>query len=130
MSLEFPFHIHKKRLKKEEEEEEGRNRHPINPQPRKKMSNLAAVPGKVPISHTHVSNPMFSERRVRSLELVLRVLICALGSLSVFLIATDTQVRVIFTIQKKAKFTEMKALVYASQETPFFTFQFLGFLFS
>ncbi|KAL8160806.1 hypothetical protein V2J09_012295 [Rumex salicifolius] len=73
---------------------------------------VGASPGNVPVYHGRARNPMVMERRIRVLELVLRVLICGLGALAVFLIATDTQVRVIFTIQKKAKFTEIKAMVF------------------
>jgi hypothetical protein len=37
--------------------------------------------------------------------------ICALGVLAAVLVGTDTQVKEIFSIQKKARFTDMKALV-------------------
>ncbi|CAN7061974.1 unnamed protein product [Brassica rapa subsp. trilocularis] len=53
-----------------------------------------------------------NERKVRLTELILRCLVCALALVSAILIVTDTQVREIFTIQKKAKYTDMKALVF------------------
>ena len=52
-----------------------------------------------------------NERKVRLAELILRCLVCALALVAAVLIVTDTQVREIFTIQKKAKYTDMKALV-------------------
>ncbi|KFK36471.1 hypothetical protein AALP_AA4G129000 [Arabis alpina] len=51
------------------------------------------------------------DRKVRLTELVLRCSVCVLALISAILIATDVQVREIFTIQKKAKYTDMKALV-------------------
>ncbi|CAF1867530.1 BnaCnng75140D [Brassica napus] len=53
-----------------------------------------------------------NERKVRLAELILRCLVCALALVAAVLIVTDTQVREIFTIQKKAKYTDMKALVF------------------
>ncbi|CAN6834871.1 unnamed protein product [Brassica oleracea] len=53
-----------------------------------------------------------NERKVRLAELILRCLVCALALVAAVLIFTDTQVREIFTIQKKAKYTDMKALVF------------------
>lgn len=44
--------------------------------------------------------------------MVLRCVICGLGVIAAALVGTDTQVKEIFTIQKKAKFTDMKALVF------------------
>ncbi|GMH15754.1 hypothetical protein Nepgr_017595 [Nepenthes gracilis] len=52
------------------------------------------------------------DRRLRVAELILRILICGLGVLAAALVGSDSQVKVIFTIQKKAKFTDMKALVF------------------
>lgn len=51
------------------------------------------------------------DRKVRLAELILRCSVCALALVSALLIATDVEVREIFTIQKKAKYTDMKALV-------------------
>ncbi|XP_057962650.1 CASP-like protein 2B1 [Malania oleifera] len=50
--------------------------------------------------------------RVRVAELTLRCLIFGLGVVAAVLVATDSQVRVIFSFHKKAKFTDMKALVF------------------
>lgn len=52
-----------------------------------------------------------NDRKVRLTELILRCSVCALALVAAALIATDTQVKEIFTIQKKAKYTDMKALV-------------------
>ncbi|CAA7020332.1 unnamed protein product [Microthlaspi erraticum] len=52
-----------------------------------------------------------TDRKVRLTELILRCSVCALALIAALLIATDTQVKEIFTIQKKAKYTDMKALV-------------------
>ncbi|KAL6542948.1 hypothetical protein OROHE_010468 [Orobanche hederae] len=68
----------------------------------------------VPAAVYHESNNNIKviDRRVRLAELVLRCLICGLAILSALLVGTDTQVKEIFTIQKKANFTDMKALVF------------------
>ena len=70
---------------------------------------VGVSPGTVPVYHG--SNLKVVDRRVRLAELVLRFLICGLGVLAAVLVGTDTQVKEIFSIQKKAKFTDMKALV-------------------
>ncbi|KAG8365345.1 hypothetical protein BUALT_Bualt18G0095000 [Buddleja alternifolia] len=70
---------------------------------------VGVSPGNVPVYHG--SNVKVIDRRVRLTELVLRCVICGLAILSAVLVGTDTQVKEIFTIQKKAKFTDMKALV-------------------
>ncbi|KAL2253342.1 UNVERIFIED_CONTAM: CASP-like protein 2B1 [Sesamum indicum] len=77
-----------------------------------KMSYLGVgvSPGNVPVYHG--SNLKAVDRRVRVAELVLRGFISGLAILSALLIGTDTQVKEIFSIQKKAKFTDMKALVF------------------
>ncbi|KAK6149648.1 hypothetical protein DH2020_017173 [Rehmannia glutinosa] len=76
------------------------------------MSSLGVgvSPGNVPVYHG--SKLKVIDRRVRVAELVLRCLICGLAIVSAVLIVTDTQVREIFTIRKRAKFTDMKALVF------------------
>lgn len=78
---------------------------------RGKMSYLGVgvSPGNVPVYHS--SNMKVLDRRIRITELVLRCVILCLALLAVFLVVTDSQVRVFFTIEKKAKFTDMKALV-------------------
>ncbi|KAL0321073.1 UNVERIFIED_CONTAM: CASP-like protein 2B1 [Sesamum radiatum] len=70
---------------------------------------VGVSPGNVPVYHG--SNLKAVDRRVRVAELVLRGVISGLAILSALLIGTDTQVKEIFSIQKKAKFTDMKALV-------------------
>ncbi|KAL6992910.1 hypothetical protein U1Q18_011028 [Sarracenia purpurea var. burkii] len=52
------------------------------------------------------------DRRVRIAELVLRCVICGFGVLAAILIGSDSQVKEILTVKNKAKFTEMKALVF------------------
>ncbi|KAJ4975492.1 hypothetical protein NE237_000598 [Protea cynaroides] len=67
-------------------------------------------PGNVSVYHG--SNLKVFDRRIRVAELVLRCVICGLGVLAAALLASDTQVREIFSIRKKARFTDMKALVF------------------
>ncbi|KAF8410844.1 hypothetical protein HHK36_003381 [Tetracentron sinense] len=67
-------------------------------------------PGNVPVYYG--SNLKVVDRRLRVAELVLRCVIFGLGVLAAVLVVSDTQVKVIFSIQKKAKFTDMKALVF------------------
>ncbi|GMP73464.1 hypothetical protein CsSME_00031215 [Camellia sinensis var. sinensis] len=71
---------------------------------------VGVSPGNVPVYHG--TNLKVVDWRVRVAELVLRCAICVLGILAVVLIGSDTQVKQIFSIQKKAKFTDMKALVF------------------
>ncbi|EEF39508.1 CASP-like protein 2B1 [Ricinus communis] len=71
---------------------------------------VGVSPGNVPVYHG--SNLKVIDKRVRLAELVLRCLICGLGVLAAVLVGTDTQVKEIFSIQKKARFTDMKALVF------------------
>ncbi|ESW19627.1 hypothetical protein PHAVU_006G141200 [Phaseolus vulgaris] len=52
------------------------------------------------------------DRRIRITELVLRCVILGLGVLAAVLVGTDSQVKEFFSIQKTAKFTDMKALVF------------------
>ncbi|WOL11665.1 hypothetical protein Cni_G20429 [Canna indica] len=52
------------------------------------------------------------ERRMKVAELVLRCAICGFGVLAAALIGSDSQVREFFSVEKKAKFTDMKALVF------------------
>nr|GEV43958.1 CASP-like protein 2B1 [Tanacetum cinerariifolium] len=59
-----------------------------------------------------LGNMKLVDRRVRVSELILRSAICGLALVAALLVATDTQVQEIFTIQKKAKFTDMKSLVF------------------
>ncbi|XP_022714450.1 CASP-like protein 2B1 [Durio zibethinus] len=71
---------------------------------------VGVSPGNVPVYHG--TNLKVIDRRVRIAELVLRCLICGLSVLAAILVGTDTQVKEIFSIQKKARFTDMKALVF------------------
>ncbi|KAJ8770569.1 hypothetical protein K2173_018060 [Erythroxylum novogranatense] len=72
--------------------------------------SVGVSPGNVPVYHG--TSLKVIDKRVRIAELVLRCLICVSGIAVAILVGTDTQVREIFTIQKKAKFTDMKALVF------------------
>ncbi|XP_068668662.1 CASP-like protein 2B1 [Aristolochia californica] len=74
------------------------------------MNSGDGSPGNVPVYHG--SNLKVVDRRLKVAEIVLRCVICGLGVLAAVLVGTDTQVKTIFSIQKKAKFTDMKALVY------------------
>lgn len=69
---------------------------------------VGVSPGNVTGSSTKMK---LIDRKVRVTELILRSLVCAFALVAAILVATDVQVREIFTIQKKAKFTDMKALV-------------------
>lgn len=52
-----------------------------------------------------------AERRLKVAELVLRCAITLFGALTAALISSNTQTREFFSLEKKAKFTDMKALV-------------------
>ncbi|XWS22463.1 hypothetical protein CRYUN_Cryun29cG0036900 [Craigia yunnanensis] len=60
----------------------------------------------------HGTNLKVIDRRVRVAELVLRCVICGLNVLVAILVGTNTQVKEIFSIQKKAIFIDMKAIVF------------------
>ena len=51
------------------------------------------------------------DRKLKLTELLLRCSATALALLALILIVTNTQVKQIFTIEKRAKYTDMKALV-------------------
>lgn len=70
---------------------------------------VGVSPGNVPVYHGTIMKIV--DRRIRLVELILRCVICGLGVLVAVLVGTDTQVKEIFSIQKKAEFTDMKALV-------------------
>ncbi|XP_058000024.1 CASP-like protein 2B1 isoform X4 [Hevea brasiliensis] len=76
------------------------------------MSYLGVGVSPVNVPVYHGTNLKVIDRRVRLAELVLRCLICGLGVLAAVLVGTDTQVKEIFSIQKEARFTDMKALVF------------------
>lgn len=65
--------------------------------------------GTVPVNHD--TNAKVFDRRIKITELVLRCVILGLGVLAAVLVGTDSQVKEFFSIQKTAKFTDMKALV-------------------
>ncbi|GLT80211.1 hypothetical protein SLA2020_516630 [Shorea laevis] len=71
---------------------------------------IGVSPGNIPVCQG--TNMKVVDRRVRIVEVVLRCLICGLGVLAAVLIGTDSQVKEIFSISKKARFTDMKALVF------------------
>ncbi|KAH1243866.1 CASP-like protein 2B1 [Glycine max] len=77
-----------------------------------KMSylGLGVSPGTVPVYHGTKLKVL--DRRVRITELVLRCVSLGLGAVAIVLVVTDSQVKEFFSFQKKAKFTDMKALVF------------------
>lgn len=105
----FPFFLERK--KKEERKRKGKGGK-REPEKGKRMSylNVGVSPGNVPVYHG--SSLKVVDRRVRLTELVLRCVICGLGILTAVLVGSDSQVKEIFSIQKEAKFTDMKALVF------------------
>lgn len=76
------------------------------------MSASSVSPVNVPVYHGRPRNPIILGRRLKLVELILRVLICGSGALAAFIVASDSQVRVVFSVQEKAKFTEMKSFVF------------------
>lgn len=72
-------------------------------------SGVVVTPGHVSVYHG--GNLKVFDRRMRVAEVVLRCAICGLGVLAAVLVGIDTQDKVIFSIDKKAKYTDMKALV-------------------
>ncbi|KAG4929166.1 hypothetical protein AAZX31_17G007100 [Glycine max] len=71
---------------------------------------LGVSPGTVPVYHGTKLKVL--DRRVRITELVLRCVSLGLGVVAIVLVVTDSQVKEFFSFQKKAKFTDMKALVF------------------
>ncbi|KAI3499017.1 hypothetical protein L1887_34809 [Cichorium endivia] len=71
---------------------------------------VGVSPGNVPVYHG--TDLRTVDRKVRLAELILRSVICVFALASVLLVATDSQVQEIFTVKKKATFTDMKALVF------------------
>ncbi|KNA20609.1 hypothetical protein SOVF_050790 [Spinacia oleracea] len=69
-------------------------------------------PGNVAVHHGSCTAKVAIERRVKIAEMVLRVLILGLGVVAAALIGFDSEVKVIFSITKKATFTDMKSLVF------------------
>ncbi|KAL5708136.1 hypothetical protein ACHQM5_018963 [Ranunculus cassubicifolius] len=71
---------------------------------------LGVSPGNVPVYHG--SNMKAVDRRLRILEVVLRCVICGLGALAAVLVGTDKQSKQIFSVEKTAQYTDMKALMF------------------
>ncbi|RYR16141.1 hypothetical protein Ahy_B04g073079 [Arachis hypogaea] len=78
----------------------------------KKMSYLVVgvSPGTAPVYHS--TNLKLLDKRIKIAELVLRFMILGLGVVAAILIGTDSQVKVFFSFEKEAKFTDVKALVF------------------
>ncbi|GAB4830740.1 hypothetical protein Ancab_004772 [Ancistrocladus abbreviatus] len=76
------------------------------------MNCLAAAGVGASPEYHGSKNLIVADRRLKVAELILRLLICALGVLAAALIGSDSQVKAFFSLQKKAKFTDMKALVF------------------
>ncbi|EPS67628.1 hypothetical protein M569_07146 [Genlisea aurea] len=72
--------------------------------------SVGVSPGNVPVSHGN--NLREVDRKIRLVELVLRCVIFGVAIVSTVLIATDTQVKEIFSIRKRARFTDMKVLIF------------------
>ncbi|KAM0828853.1 hypothetical protein ACQ4PT_067272 [Festuca glaucescens] len=52
-----------------------------------------------------------AERKLKVWELVLRCLVLGLGAAAAALVATDSQTQTFFSMERRARFTDMKALV-------------------
>ena len=75
------------------------------------MSRLDGVgPWNVPVHH-HNGRWNSMDGRLRVGEVALRCLICGLAVLVAALVGTDTQAKTIVYLERKAKFTDMKASV-------------------
>ncbi|KAJ4912392.1 CASP-like protein 2B1 [Raphanus sativus] len=68
-------------------------------------------PGNVAVYHGGGKMKLI-DRKLRQTELLLRCSVTALALLGLIMIVTDTQVKQIFTIEKRAKYTNMKSLVF------------------
>ncbi|KAJ8437613.1 hypothetical protein Cgig2_005364 [Carnegiea gigantea] len=73
--------------------------------------SVGISPGNVAVHHAKCDAKLV-EWRVKIAELVLRVLVLGLGVAAAALIGANSEVKVIFSITKKAKFTDMKSLVF------------------
>ncbi|KAL1321315.1 hypothetical protein AAHE18_14G119400 [Arachis hypogaea] len=71
---------------------------------------VGVSPGIAPVYHS--TNLKLLDRKIKIAELVLRFMILSLGVISAILIGTDSQVKVLFSLEKEAKFTDVKALVF------------------
>ncbi|KAL8137269.1 hypothetical protein V2J09_003270 [Rumex salicifolius] len=66
----------------------------------------------VPVNHSRPKKPIVFEKRLRLAELILRVSICGSSALAALIVATDSQVREIFSVQEKATYRVMKSFVF------------------
>ncbi|KAM3268241.1 CASP-like protein 2B1 [Capsicum chacoense] len=71
---------------------------------------IGVSPGDVPVHHGN--NMKKIDKRVKIAELILRCVILGLAVVGALLIGSDSEVKVIFSIKKEAKFTDMKVLVF------------------
>ncbi|XP_016194059.1 CASP-like protein 2B1 isoform X1 [Arachis ipaensis] len=71
---------------------------------------VGVSPGTVPVYHS--TNLKLLDKRIKIADLVLRFMILGLGVVAAVLIGTDSQVKVFFSFEKEAKFTDVKALVF------------------
>lgn len=75
-----------------------------------RIFGIGVSPGNVAVCHGSVMKEV--DRKVRLAELIMRWLIFALALLASFLLATASEVKVIFSVHKEAKFTDMTSLVF------------------
>ncbi|KAL1295136.1 hypothetical protein AAHE18_19G189800 [Arachis hypogaea] len=73
---------------------------------------LGVSPGTVPVYHS--TNLKLLDKRIKIADLVLRFMILGLGVVAAVLFGADSQVKVFFSFEKEAKFTDVKALVNKS----------------
>ncbi|XP_057731711.1 CASP-like protein 2B1 isoform X3 [Arachis stenosperma] len=71
---------------------------------------VGVSPETVPVYHN--TNMKLLDKRIKIPELVLRFMILGLGVVAAVLIGTDSQVKVVFSFEKEAEFTDVKALVF------------------
>ncbi|KAI0516443.1 hypothetical protein KFK09_009118 [Dendrobium nobile] len=67
---------------------------------------------EVKIYYSVKGEAMALERKLRVGEMVLRLAVLGLGVTAVALVGSASQVRTFFSLEKKAKFTDMKVLVF------------------
>jgi len=72
--------------------------------------SVGISPGNVAVHHGRCEAKVM-ERKIKMAEVVLRVLILAFSVVAAALIGANSELKVIFSITKKAKFTDMKSLV-------------------
>ncbi|XLT62589.1 hypothetical protein HN873_019113, partial [Arachis hypogaea] len=77
-----------------------------------KMSYLGVGVSPRTVPAYHSTNLKLFDKRIKIAELVLRFMILGLGVVAAALIRTDSQVKVFFSFEKEAKFTDVKTLVF------------------